>query len=106
MAVTAPQFLNVQPQLGAPASPSKGGLPALSAKSGKHTSKKSSAKAKAASKAAPQAFDNGHLKYTVQEVGFMMLFLCCSFANVPADVMSMDLCMAAAGLLNEESVEQ
>lgn len=68
VAVTAPQFLNVQPQSGAPASPSKGGLPALSAKSGKHTSKKSSAKAKAASKPAPQAFDSGRLKYTVQEV--------------------------------------
>ncbi|KAA6425235.1 MAG: hypothetical protein FRX49_04730 [Trebouxia sp. A1-2] len=68
VAVTAPQFLNVQPQSGAPISPSKGGLPALSAKSGKHASKRSSTKGKAASKAAPQAFDTGHLKYTVQEV--------------------------------------
>ena len=72
VAVTAPQFLNVQPQSGAAASPSKGGLPALSAKPGKHTSKKSSAKTKAASKAAPQGFDSGHLKYTVQEVGFVL----------------------------------
>ncbi len=87
VAVTAPQFLNVQPQSGAPASPSKGGLPTLSAKSGKHASKKSSTKAKAANKAASQAFDSGHLKYTVQEVGFILLFLGCSFANVPADVM-------------------
>lgn len=86
VAVTAPQFLNVQPQSGAPASPSNGGLPELSAKPGKHTSKKSSAKAKAASKAAPQAFDSGHLKYMVQEVSFVLWFFgfckCFSWCHV------------------------
>jgi len=106
VAVTAPQFLNVQPQSGAPASPSKGGLPALSAKSGKHASKKSSAKAKAASKAAPQAFDSGHLKYTVQEVGSILLFLGCPFASVLAGVMFYGPVQATAGLLKKETMEQ
>ena len=66
--MSAPLFLNVQPQAGSPAASSKGGLPSLASK-GKHGKQKgSSAKGRAADKAPPLAVDSAHLKYTVQEV--------------------------------------
>ena len=73
VAVSAPLFLNIQPQSAnssSSSSPFKGSSsPALPAKSGKHAGKKSSAKGKAASKAAAPMYDSPHLKYTIQEVG-------------------------------------
>ena len=62
IAVSAPLFLNVQPQ---PVASSKGGLPSPSCK-GKHSKQKSSSKSKATDKA-PLATDTAHLHYTVQE---------------------------------------
>lgn len=72
IAVSAPLFLNVQPQ---PAASSKGSLPSPSSK-GKHSKQKGSAKSKATDKAPPLATDSAHLKYTVQEASTHLCVLC------------------------------
>lgn len=74
IAVSAPLFLNVQPQ---PAASSKRGLPSPSSK-GKHSKPKG--KSKATDKAPPLATDSAHLKYTVQEAS--TLFWCAVYSYV------------------------
>ena len=61
--MSAPLFLNIQPQSGSASS--KGSLPSLKGKQGKQ---KGSAKGKASAKAPPFATDSTYLKYTIQEV--------------------------------------
>lgn len=67
VAVSAPLFLNAQPQAASSASPSKGSLPSLTPK-GKHGKHKGSAKSKTPDKAAALVTHSAHLKFTVQEV--------------------------------------
>lgn len=72
VAMSAPLFLNVQPQTGSPTPPGKSKLPSLPAKSGKQAGKKSSTKgrstASAKSHASTLAPDSPHFKYTIQEI--------------------------------------
>lgn len=75
VAVSAPLFLNVQPQADSSASPSKGSLPSLTAK-GKHGKNKGSAKSKTPDKAAALVARSAHLKFTVQEVILACLLRC------------------------------
>ncbi|KAL3159878.1 hypothetical protein ABBQ38_010276 [Trebouxia sp. C0009 RCD-2024] len=67
VAVSAPLFLNAQPQAASSASPSKGSLPSLTPK-GKHGKHKGSAKSKTPDKAAALVTHSAHLKFTVQEM--------------------------------------
>lgn len=64
IAVSAPLFLNVQPQ---PAATSKGGLSSPSSK-GKHSKQKGGSKGKTTDKGPLIATDSAHIKYTIQEV--------------------------------------
>ena len=73
--MSAPLFLNVQPQTGSPTPSGKSKLPSLPAKSGKQAGKKSTTKGRSAASAKPHAPtlapDSPHFKYTIQEVGIV-----------------------------------
>ena len=72
VAMSAPLFLNVQPQPGSATPPGKGKLPSLPAKAAKQAGKKSNTKGRSSTSAKSHAPtltpDSPHFKYTIQEV--------------------------------------